>query len=241
MAKRHDLRIDQGSTYELVFDWRNPLRDAEGEVLTDSSGDPLPGTPRSLSGYQGLMHVRRKVSDSEVLLELSSPDDIKIEDQADTVLEPVRAATVAEVLLEGTQTVDGVALAEGDRVLVKDQTASEDDGVYEVSSGTWPRASDAVVADNLNDAAVFVEEGTENKGKVFRQTATLVDLTSPQVWARDLTTGRVLLYISDEKTQTISQSGVYDLELESPEGERFRVLQGKVRLSAEVTREEETV
>jgi hypothetical protein len=43
------------------------------------------------------------------------------------------------------------------------------------------------------------------------------------------------IVITDEKTTTLTTSGVYDIELESG-GEVTRVLQGKVRLSQEVTR-----
>lgn len=56
----------------------------------------------------------------------------------------VRVATTGmDITLSGLQTIDGVALAENDRVLVKDQTATEDNGIYEVASGGWVRAADA--------------------------------------------------------------------------------------------------
>ena len=55
---------------------------------------------------------------------------------------PVKAASTANLTLSGEQTVDGVALVEGNRVLVKDQTTASENGIYVVSTGSWTRASD---------------------------------------------------------------------------------------------------
>jgi len=75
----------------------------------------------------------------------------------------VRAATTANITLSNTQTIDGVALSVGDRVLVKNQTTGSQNGIYVVASGSWTRATDF---DNSPDIEVspgtffFVEEGT---------------------------------------------------------------------------------
>lgn len=76
--------------------------------------------------------------------------------------ESVRAATTANITLSNTQTVDGIALAVGDRVLVKNQTTAADNGVYIVSSGSWTRASDFSNGSVTSGAFVFVESGTAN-------------------------------------------------------------------------------
>ena len=47
---------------------------------------------------------------------------------------------------------------------------------------------------------------------------------------------QVLITLTDEETSTLTTSGVYDLEIESPDGVVSRVLQGAVTLSLEVTR-----
>ena len=57
--------------------------------------------------------------------------------------QPVRVATTANITLSGTQTIDGVSLSVGDRVLVKDQTDQKQNGIYVVASSTWSRATDA--------------------------------------------------------------------------------------------------
>ena len=84
------------------------------------------------------------------------------------VKESVRAATTGNITLSNTQTIDGVALSNGDRVLVKDQTNAVQNGIYIVSSGAWVRAEDA---DEPNEVTaglfVFVESGTSNADSGF--------------------------------------------------------------------------
>lgn len=75
----------------------------------------------------------------------------------------VRVATTANITLSGTQTIDGVAVAAGQRVLVKNQTAAATNGIYVVASGAWSRAADADTIPKLVSAYTIVEEGTLNK------------------------------------------------------------------------------
>lgn len=72
----------------------------------------------------------------------------------------VLTATTADITLSGTQTVNGVALVAGNRVLVKDQSLSQNNGIYIVDASTWTRAPDANTWDELISAYVFVEQGT---------------------------------------------------------------------------------
>lgn len=55
---------------------------------------------------------------------------------------PVLVATSANITLSGLQTVASVSLSEGDRVLVKDQTDTTENGIYVVSSSEWSRSKD---------------------------------------------------------------------------------------------------
>ena len=73
-----------------------------------------------------------------------------------------RVATTGNITLSGTQTIDGVAVVAGDRVLVKDQSASANNGIYVVSAGSWSRSSDMDVWAEFPGAFVFVEDGTVN-------------------------------------------------------------------------------
>lgn len=81
--------------------------------------------------------------------------------------QPVRVATTGNITLSGAQTIDGVSVVAGDRVLVKDQTTQTENGLYVAASGSWSRAADA---DNTPDGELkggdfcLVIEGTANAG-----------------------------------------------------------------------------
>jgi hypothetical protein len=77
------------------------------------------------------------------------------------------AATTANITLSGTQTVDGVALIAGNRCLVKNQTLAQDNGIYDVSATAWARSADANTISEIAGAAVNIDAGTVNGGKVF--------------------------------------------------------------------------
>jgi hypothetical protein len=75
----------------------------------------------------------------------------------------VRAATTANITLSAPQTIDGVAVIAGDRVLVKNQSTNTENGIYVAAAGAWTRSNDANTWDELVSAFTFVEEGTLNK------------------------------------------------------------------------------
>jgi hypothetical protein len=76
--------------------------------------------------------------------------------------QPVVAATLASnITLSGAQTIDTVAVVAGDRVLVKNQTAPAQNGIYIAAAGAWSRSPDANDWDELVSALVFVESGTQ--------------------------------------------------------------------------------
>lgn len=72
----------------------------------------------------------------------------------------VVVATTANITLSGAQTIDGIAVVAGDRVLVKNQSTASGNGIYVAASGAWARASDADTWAKLVSAFVFVEKGT---------------------------------------------------------------------------------
>ncbi len=77
------------------------------------------------------------------------------------VKQSVRAATTANITLSGEQTIDGVSVAAGDRVLVKNQDTGSENGIYVCAAGSWSRATDADVdAEVTPGLFTFVEEGT---------------------------------------------------------------------------------
>jgi hypothetical protein len=81
------------------------------------------------------------------------------------VKDSVRAATTGNITLSNTQTVDGIALAVGNRVLVKNQDTASENGIYVVASGAWIRATDAdnsPAGEVTSGMFTFVEQGTVN-------------------------------------------------------------------------------
>lgn len=96
----------------------------------------------------------------------------------------VRVATTANIDLstdlENGDSIDGVTLATGDRVLVKDQSDPEDNGIYVVvASGAASRSTDfdsLSPIDEINKAYVPVQEGSANAGKLFVQYGTVTTL-----------------------------------------------------------------
>jgi hypothetical protein len=88
----------------------------------------------------------------------------------------VRAATTANVTLasdlENGDVLDGVTLATGDRVLVKDQSTGSENGIYVVkASGAPDRSTDADSgAEVTANFAVFVEQGTVNADQGYTLT-----------------------------------------------------------------------
>lgn len=80
----------------------------------------------------------------------------------------VKAATTANITLSNTQTIDGVALAVGDRVLVKNQVTASENGIYVVSDTEWTRATDADTDAKVNSGMfTFVEQGNTNADSGF--------------------------------------------------------------------------
>lgn len=80
----------------------------------------------------------------------------------------VRVATTAAIALAGLQTIDGVVLVAGDRVLVKDQAAGAENGIYVAAAGAWTRATDADSGTKLNAGALVpVEAGTVNADTIW--------------------------------------------------------------------------
>lgn len=85
---------------------------------------------------------------------------------------PCRVATTANITLSGEQTIDGIAVVDGDRVLVKDQASSIDNGIYDVSTGGWTRAPDFDGANDVVEGTLLpVNRGAINAESVWRQTA----------------------------------------------------------------------
>ena len=83
-----------------------------------------------------------------------------------------RAATTANITLssdlQNGDTLDGITLATGNKVLVKDQSDATENGIYDVvASGTATRNTDYDTVAELAGQLVIIQEGTSNADKFF--------------------------------------------------------------------------
>lgn len=81
------------------------------------------------------------------------------------------AATTANITLSAPQTIDGVAVVAGDRVLVKNQTLPQNNGIYIVNASTWTRALDMDTWAEVPNAFTFIEGGTTQADSGWVSTA----------------------------------------------------------------------
>jgi hypothetical protein len=85
--------------------------------------------------------------------------------------QPVLCATTANISLTGVQTLDGISAVAGSRVLVKNQTAAAENGIYISSASAWSRSTDTNDWTELLSAIVFVESGNTLAGSAWYCTA----------------------------------------------------------------------
>ena len=105
----------------------------------------------------------------------------------------VKDSVVATTTANGTlssafangQSIDGVTLQTGDRILIKNQSTASQNGIYNVNaSGAPSRTTDMGTGSNAAGAFVFVEEGTINAENGFTCTS---DTGSAVVGTNNLT------------------------------------------------------
>lgn len=131
----------------------------------------------------------------------------------------VRVATTANITLSGPQTIDGVSVIAGDRVLAKNQTTASQNGIYVVAAGAWARSTDCdASAEVTTGLTVVVEEGTAGGGKPFilttanpitlGTTALTFSALSSATAGNGLTGSGVLSVLPDGSTLSVSGLGV---------------------------------
>jgi hypothetical protein len=135
-----------------------------------------------------------------------------------------RVATVSNISIASPgATIDGIAMAAGDRVIVKNQTTASENGIYVWTGAAtaMTRSLDANTANELEAAIVAVEEGTVNAATTWRQTTVNFVLNTGNVaWvqfgvaaspASETTAG-----IAQVATQAEVDAGVIDTDMVTP-------------------------
>lgn len=125
-------------------------------VLADLSGQA--GANFSMNGY--------------LLREGTAPlldDDYVIKSYVDGLAAGVKNKSVADVYadtnitLSGLQTIDGVALTDGEQVLIAEhQTSGTETGLWVVRATAWERAPEWGVGEEVGAYFVFIKGGTED-------------------------------------------------------------------------------
>ena len=135
--------------------------DTNGDITLSPNGT---GTVKVPSGYDD-----RSGQDSLTLVTKGYVDAVK---QSLDIKDSVRVASTGNISLtsgssdlEAGDTIDGVTLVAGDRVLLKNQSTASENGIYVAvaSGGTPARSDDAnASAEVTSGMFVWVEEGTSN-------------------------------------------------------------------------------
>jgi hypothetical protein len=81
---------------------------------------------------------------------------------------PVKTLSLANITLSGEQTINGIALVEGDRILVGTQDDPRENGIYDVDTSEWQRAPDFDGNRDVVDGTIIpVSEGGNAGGQVI--------------------------------------------------------------------------
>ncbi|QXH33118.1 gp53-like domain-containing protein [Pseudomonas muyukensis] len=107
---------------------------------------------------------------------------------ASDIKRAVRVTTTGPIALSGLQTIDGVMLQAGDRVLVKDQANAAQNWIYTASGGAWARALDASADAQCTPGHVIIVQAGANLGGSLWQ---LTNSSPPQVGTTSLNFGLV--------------------------------------------------
>jgi len=83
----------------------------------------------------------------------------------EAVKSPVIVSSIANITLTGLPIISGVQLVEGDRVLVKDQSDSTQNGIYCAFVGNWDRAKDWNKSNDVINGQLVVDS---NSGQIYR-------------------------------------------------------------------------
>ena len=183
-------KVADGSVTNAEFQFINTLSsnaqtqlDAKVAKASNLSDLASASTARSNLGL-GTMAVQNSATVSisgGTITGLSTPSnnsDVAIKSYVDDAVAGLRTRTIAEVAttanvnlsngLEAGDTIDGVTLVAGDRVLVKDQSTATENGLYiAVSSGAASRDPEHDTIAELSGGMVVVNQGSTNDNKIF--------------------------------------------------------------------------
>ena len=128
-----------------------------------------------------------------------------------TFKQAVRAASLANVTVSAPgASIDGVSLAAGDRVLLKNQTTASENGLYlwNGASAAMTRTADGITNELTSTSTVYVQEGSQADKQFTLTTFNPITVgTTSQTWAQS---GGGTTYSNG--TYLTLTSGVFDVD-----------------------------
>ncbi|NTZ94855.1 phage tail protein [Pseudomonas koreensis] len=120
----------------------------------------------------------------------------------------VRVAASTNIVLNGAQQIDGVAVIAGDRVLLANQTLAKDNGLWIVANGDWVRAADANTSAKVTPGlTVMVEEGTTNGDSLWHLTTNAPITLGTTALTFKMLAGRTGIAAGTYKSLTVDEYG----------------------------------
>ncbi|MHC3826590.1 phage tail-collar fiber domain-containing protein [Pseudomonas sp. G3-19] len=120
----------------------------------------------------------------------------------------VRVAASTNIVLNGAQQIDGVAVISGDRVLLANQTLAKDNGLWIVANGDWVRATDANTSAKVTPGlTVMVEEGTANGDSLWHLTTNAPITLGTTALTFKMLAGRTGIAAGTYKSLTVDEYG----------------------------------
>ena len=161
--------IGQGQPFYATI---NPFQ--SGLTITNSTIDSstIGATTPSTGVFTNILTTTGQVTTSP-----TSNSDIANKYYVDSIaqgLSPkgaVKCGTTANITLSGLQTIDTYTTLSGDRVLVKNQTSSAQNGIYIASASAWTRSTDMDVWSEVPGAYTVVINGSTNANTSWVTTA----------------------------------------------------------------------
>lgn len=174
---------NSGATQHVPFtvDAKGRITSVGTAVTITPAWSSITSTPTTISGY-GITDAVNKGGDTMTGALILNADPVSnlgaaTKQYVDSVAQgldvkqSVKVATTANITLSGAQTIDGISVVAGDRVLVKDQTTASANGIYVAAAGAWTRATDMDSWAEVPGAFTFVEQGTVNADSGWVSTA----------------------------------------------------------------------
>ena len=139
--------------------------DQSGLHITDSTIDSttIGATTPSTGVFTNVSTTTGQVSTAPVNnADIANKQYVDAVAQGLKAKQAVKCATTGDIVLLGLQTIDTYTTLDGDRVLVKNQTVTSQNGIYIASAGAWTRSTDMDVWSEVPGAYTVALNGSTN-------------------------------------------------------------------------------